>query len=896
MYDDVAGHVRRLLPFEQLSIALADLAQGTHTRVYNAGRPVQGGMSVGTTKRISSAAATSALYQRRSRLLTTEAEMPLTWPGGIRSTLVVPLIAHDTVIGTLVVRSRNPEQYSQQDLALAERVAAQIAGAIANAQAYAELQQAEGALREREHEAAPLAAIGRIISSTLDIDEVYELFAAEVRQLIPYDHMAIGTVDLDQDTITNAYNTGRELTPDWAIGKRHPLRGVATESVVRARQAQLMQAETDEELVVQFPATRGALSRGMRSTISVPLVARDTVVGALTLRAAEADAYTQRHLALAEQVGMQIAGAINNAWAYAELQQAEGALREREHEAATLAAIGRIISSTLDIDEVYEQVAAQVWKLIPFDTMLVAVADIEQGMYTTAYGAGLELQESSVGYTSTIADAVDRAVLYERQSQLLLGEARQPLAWSAGIRSSVVVPLVAQDAVVGALVLRSHKPQAYAKRHVAVAERVGAQIAGAIANAQAHEALQEAQAALQVSQDRYRALFDQAPIGITVSMKPTAPQSASQRVTMNKRYVEIVGRRADELQHQNGTSFTHPEDRAIQQHLTDELFAGQRERFQIEKRYVHEDGSVTWAHLHAAIVRSSIIEPAMVLTMVEDITARKEAEERARLAQAEVLQAQASADAALEADRLKSDFVATVSHELRTPLSALLGFSELLVQRQLSPKHVKEYASVMLHEARRLRHLVDEVLDLQRIAVGQEPLTLVPIALEPLIANAVRLHQGESERHTLVTAVPRDLPAVPGDARRLRQMIGNLVSNALKYSPDGGEIRIAVTQEDQRLHLTVQDEGLGIPLQALGRLFDRFYRVTDAPHMRVQGTGLGLALVQEIVGIHDGKVWAESAGVGRGSTFHVTLPVASAPVPEVATQPASADWEPVAAS
>ncbi len=187
-------------------------------------------------------------------------------------------------------------------------------------------QQAAASLRRRRREAAALAEIGRVISASLDIQQVYESLATSVRQLIPYDRLAIGTVDLEQDTITNVFINKPAISAALAIGKPNPLRGAATESVVRNRTPLLMQADTEADLLAEFPHAREGLEHGIRSTIVVPLIARDEVIGVLTMRSGKMQAFTQHHLVLAQQVGMQIAGAIANAWAYATLKETQAAL------------------------------------------------------------------------------------------------------------------------------------------------------------------------------------------------------------------------------------------------------------------------------------------------------------------------------------------------------------------------------------------------------------------------------------------------------------------------------------------------------------------------------------------------------------------------------------------
>ncbi len=499
-YADLATSVRRLIPCDRLTIATVSLQQDIMTVVYNTHEPADPRWAIGQVNPLPDVAITSVARTRQPLLIQAETDEALLaqFPGaqanlgrGIRSTVVVPLIARDAVVGLLMLRSGHANAFTQRHLSLAQQVGREIAGAIANAWAYA-------SLKEAEVTAAAVAQIGRIISSSLDIQDTYDVLAASVGRLIPYDQLAIGTVDLAQDTITNVYNSGRELTPEWAIGQPHPLRGVATERVVRTRQAELLQAETDAALLARFPQTRGGLSHGMRSTISVPLIARGEVVGVLTIRSARANAFRPRHLSLAQQVGLEIAGAIANAWAYT-------ALKETEAAEAVLAEIGRIISSVLDVRAVYGQLADCVRRLIPCDRLAIATVDVEQDTITSVYNtADASATRWAIGNTNPLADTASAPVVRTRQPLLMQAQTDAALAaqfpdavegLEQGLRSTVVVPLIARDEVGGVLTIRSARANAFTPRHLALAEQVATQIAGAIANSWAYAALKEAKEA-----------------------------------------------------------------------------------------------------------------------------------------------------------------------------------------------------------------------------------------------------------------------------------------------------------------------------------------------------------------------------------------------------------------
>jgi len=226
-------------------------------------------------------------------------------------------------------------------------------------------------------------------------------------------------------------------------------------------------------------------------------------------------------------------------------------------------------------------------------------------------------------------------------------------------------------------------------------------------------------------------------------------------------------------------------------------------------------------------------------------------------------------------DRMKSEFVATVSHELRTPLASLLGFSELLLHRELSPQKRKTFVETIHNEAVRLTGLINDFLDLQRIEAGRMEYDLRPLALPSLLRTVEAACAGQLSRHQLIIRHSQDLPMVVADSGPLQQVLQNLLSNAIKYSPEGGEIllTVEVLPDEHMVRLSVQDHGLGIPEEALPKLFEKFYRVDSSDHRKIGGTGLGLNLSREIVQAFGGTITVKSV-LAKGSTFSFTLPMA----------------------
>ena len=223
--------------------------------------------------------------------------------------------------------------------------------------------------------------------------------------------------------------------------------------------------------------------------------------------------------------------------------------------------------------------------------------------------------------------------------------------------------------------------------------------------------------------------------------------------------------------------------------------------------------------------------------------------------------------------RTKDELVSVVSHELRTPLASLVGFAELMLGRDFSEARQRQFLTVMLQEGRRLTSLINDFLDLQRLESGRQQLRPVPTSIGTLILRAVTA-AGEDPQHPVELDVPETLPLVYADPDRIQQVLMNLLSNARKYSPNGGPVRVTATAESGWVVVAVADEGLGLPPEAQARLFEKFYRVDNSDRREIKGTGLGLAIVKQIVEAHGGLVRAESPGLGQGSRLVFTLPQA----------------------
>ena len=275
---------------------------------------------------------------------------------------------------------------------------------------------------------------------------------------------------------------------------------------------------------------------------------------------------------------------------------------------------------------------------------------------------------------------------------------------------------------------------------------------------------------------------------------------------------------------------------------------------------VRKDGSRFWANAIISAVRDSTGELVGFSKITRDLTDRKRSEEE-----------RAARLAAEQANRTKDEFLAILGHELRNPLAPILTALELMRMRGVAP--TKEY-DVIDRQVRHMKHLVDDLLDVSRIARGKVELQRTALDIRDVIARAVEVSTPllEQRRHHFKIEDSGERLVVHGDEARLTQVLTNLLNNAAKYTPPGGNVTLSLAREGSEILITVRDDGTGIDPDLLPHVFDLFVQSAQASDRSAGGLGLGLALVRSLVQLHGGRVEAHSAGTGAGSRFVVRLP------------------------
>ena len=420
---------------------------------------------------------------------------------------------------------------------------------------------------------------------------------------------------------------------------------------------------------------------------------------------------------------------------------------------------------------------------------------------------------------------------------------------SRGLKSVVAAPLLVGSKPVGALTVSFNQPRKLLSEELRLLSLLATQVAPALEAARLHDALlqvskelREASLATATRTALLTALIDAIGVGVVLVDREGLVAH------WNKEAAQLTGISAENAlgltMNRLGEALSQRlEDHvSLQTHLEQAARSPQASSFEILVREPRREIEVS---VSPATLTSEGAQVGSVIVL-RDITAAK------------------------ELNRAKDELIGMVSHELRTPLASLVGFAELLLSREFRDDQRKQYLETMLNEGRRLTDLTNEFLDLQRIEGGYARLDLGPADMDTLISRAVAA-AGQNPQTPIEVRLAQDLPLVIADANAVHQVLINMLSNARKYSPGGGAILVEAKVSGDMVEVSIRDHGLGVPPDALPKLFGKFYRVADADRRRISGTGLGLAISRRIIESHGGHVGAESGGLGEGSRFYFTL-------------------------
>lgn len=388
------------------------------------------------------------------------------------------------------------------------------------------------------------------------------------------------------------------------------------------------------------------------------------------------------------------------------------------------------------------------------------------------------------------------------------------------------------------------------------------QIRGVVVSFQDLTERKQAEQALRESERRFRSVVQNASDIIAITDADGTIRYVSPAVE------RVLGYRPEEMVGTSTFACDHPEDvqeahsRFSKRVATPEILPS------VEWRVPHADGS--WRYLE--LISNNLLDDPGVRGIIvngRDITERKQVEKE----RTQALAVQRAANKELERiNKTRRDFVSVVSHEFRTALTGIQGFSQMMRDEDFDVEEMQEMASDIYEDATRLNRMISEMLDLDRMESGRITLKLDRVNLNELLLRTANQVPSNAPNHEIRLQLDERIPELLADRDKLTQVITNLLSNAVKYSPQGGEITVDSHLEGKYTHVRVMDEGVGLPSEALEKLFEPYTRVESGATRYTQGTGLGLAISRQIITLHGGNIWAESEP-GAGSTFHFTIPL-----------------------
>ena len=846
---------------------------------------------------------------------------PVFSAAGYRTCLIVPLNREGRCLGAINVWRREASPFSEQHIELLKTFADQAVIAIENVRLFKELEARNHDLTRALDQQTATSDILRVISgSRTDLQPVFDaIVESALRLLKGYggtltqltgDHLELGAV------------TSIDPAGDKALRARFPqplaVEGPHTYTICKRVPLNIADAHSD----LRFP-TLHVLSRvrGLRSQVVVPMLRHDEAIGTISVTRREPGGFTDDEIALLQTFADQAVIAIENVRLFTELQEKNRALTEAhaqvtetlEQQTATSEILGVISSSPNDLAPVFEAMLANATRLCEAPTGLLFLSDGKAFEVAAHRGANAEwLAYAKQGIHPKPGTGLWR--MLDERRPVHIADIRTDAAYPdpqrmisvelLRARTCLWVPMLKENTLIGALVTYRQEVRPFTEKQIALVETFADQAVIAIENVRLFKELEARTAALTRSVEKLTALGEVGrAVSSTLDLETVLTTIVSRAVQLSGLDGGVVfeyDEAAEEFAQRamTDTSGTLAEARRTTRIRKGEGVLGRTaitlEPVQVPDialpgayegrlREILIDSGVR-AILAVPMVREGQLIGCLGVTRNQPGDFPDETIELLRtfatqsalaIQNARLFHEIEDKSRQLEAaSRHKSEFLANMSHELRTPLNAIIGFSEVLNERMFGELNEKqeEYLKDIYSSGQHLLSLINDILDLSKIEAGRMELELADFSLPAAIDNALILVRERASRRgiRLGRTIDDRVGMIRGDERKVKQVLLNLLSNALKFTPEGGRIDVRAAVNDGMAEISVADTGVGIAPEDQEAIFEEFRQVGTADK-KVEGTGLGLALSRKFIELHGGRIWVQSQP-GKGSTFSFTLP------------------------
>jgi NtrC-family two-component system sensor histidine kinase KinB len=741
----------------------------------------------------------------------------------VKSEVAVPIGVDGHILGVLSAQSDRAGILGEADQFVLQTVADQVAISLETA-------RLRSTVARHLHQETVLYEIDAAIGANLDADTMLDMVAAKLAEAVAADGCVIYQWDAGSDKITAIAEHVASQIPSHTRRTLGRPTSLTDDPIAR----QVLHMHLPTFLHDKQTADRSAVwhSPGWGALLTLPLEVKERIIGLVEIYDQRSSReFTADEIQLCRALAHQTALAMERTRLFDET-------RRQLNEVSELYALAHDIAVSLDLTEVLDAIVQAIRRAMNCRGCCIFLLDEVSHMLTIKAAAGLKPHWRDMAQLHLGEGIVGRAAAEART--IYLPDTHQDTSYiffDREVRSLLAVPLQVKGQVIGVINVDDRVADAFGPGQERLLTIAAAQAAITIENARLFsEILSEKQRTEAVIKHMADGLLVLDQHGVVLSCNPAIA------MLLDMRQQDIVGRLA-------AAPDADPRLRAIC----------------VPVEAHGRPGTGTLAH-DATVPRSGLPPRALRVfsTPVSD-------EDGQPLGEVRVVH---DVTQEHEIEEMRDEFFSTISHDLRTPLSSIRGFVRLLLDNQVPDEGTqREFLGLIGQQTERLEQMVNNLLDISRLEAGKLTLRREPLQLATILREATSKLQGMArDKHVrLESDMPADLPTVAGDGGWLEQVATNLIGNAVKFTPAGGQITVSARRSAGEVVAEVRDTGIGVPADLLERIFDKYYRVPGASGEQVEGTGLGLHIAKRIVEAHGGRIWAESM-LGQGSVFRFTLP------------------------